>query len=237
MKTDILTHGRAATYLILSFFSVALGQENTNVAQPPPGMKLVSVESAEKLVSVPGASMAINLPARGGLPIPVDVSARRYEFKGPFRGNPAWTFRLVEFQIRSREGSPFVWHCWEGADKHPHDFKLFTTLGTTYACFTSSEGVTIFRVREGNNSEGARECLLNGGRSPGALPPLRIGVIGAAVGPKRFYGVNALYWTIIVETISEDGSELRVTLHGDKPDPKFTFAFRNDEWEFVSGTE
>ena len=61
------------------------------------------------------------------------------------------------------------------------------------------------------------------------------GVLGDSVGARYFEGWNALYWTIIVDRVEFSGGELRVTLHGEKPKPQFTFALKGEKWELVAG--
>jgi len=41
--------------------------------------------------------------------------------------------------------------------------------------------------------------------------------------------MNALYWTMGVHNEAVVSGELRVTLHGEKPSPQFTYVLRDGE--------
>jgi hypothetical protein len=165
--------------------------------------------------------------------VPINVVAREQEFRRVF-GTTNVPLRLVEFELSSTGARPFNWFCVESANAYPHDFRVFMTESArSYVCYSSSEGVKLFRVAENTDASVARQMLLTGAGGPGAVIPLRDAVLAEAVGADYFVGTNALHWTIVVERIADVDGDLRITVHGKRETPKFTFALRNHQWELT----
>ena len=205
--------------IVVTKDTVALGG-----AQPAPGLLLAS--AAQGAISFSNGSTNALVPVR--------LFARNYAFRVSHGGQTNGPLDLVEFEITSRSATPFHWFCWENAAAYPHDFRLFTPVaGATYACYASVDGIRLFQVARIVDSDTGRTLFMSKRTGPDALPPLRNGLLGDAVGGEHFYGLNALYWTIIIDRLDVMDGELRVTLHGEKPEPQFTFALRGDKWEHV----
>ena len=205
--------------IVVTKDTVALGG-----AQPAPGLLFASA-----------AKGAISLSnGRTNAVLPVELFARNYAFRVSHGGQTNWPLDLVEFGVCAQAPAPFAWFCWEYALTYPHDFRLFqTATNGTYAGYCSGDGVRLFRVTESLSSEKAREFCLSRGVRPDALPLLSNERLGATAGGQFFWGVNALHWTIIVDRVEFIGGNLRVTLHGEKSEPQFTFDLRGDKWELV----
>jgi hypothetical protein len=122
----------------------------------------------------------------------------------------------------------------------PRDFKVFvTTNGVTYASFFQ-DGPRIFRVSGMKSIEAAwREYWEQWGQNEeglDAIKPLRMDVLFRAIGRSPWSDYDALYFAGAVDDIVEVDGELRVILHARRPEPKHTFALRQDRWELVSSS-
>jgi hypothetical protein len=200
-------------------------------------MRLVKTEPAKHVIamSVKNATLIVRQGTTNVI-LPVEVSANRHEFNGYNRGDTNWTLRLIEIRIKSEGKQPVVWHCWEGADNHPHNLRLFTTSGSSYACYSTAQGVKLYRVKASVDSETARSFLLESKSHPDEIPLLSTKILEQYVGTEPFLGVNALFWTIVVDAVADSGGELQVTLHGNRPSPQFVFALKEDQWQLVSNS-
>ncbi len=214
----------------------ATASEGASVSTAPAErMILVKMELARELVLPSPRGDTVILPEAGtNATVPVELVARTYEFRTTRGTNTNWPLELVEFGVNASEARPFGWYCWDSANSHPHDLKLFATQGGTYACYTSSHGVKIFRLSANIDSNSARSLFVEQQRGSGEITPLSNAVLRDSVGAEPFYGLNALYWTIVVDLVSEVNGEARVTLHGDKSLPKYTFRLKGEHWELLS---
>jgi hypothetical protein len=179
----------------------------------------------------------VSLPVDGtNRVIPVEVTATRGEIKRS-SGRREWTVEMIQYRVESKDEIPYTWFCWDGRGSHAHDFKLFvSTNGATYACYTSDGGVNLFLIEGSVDSQSARDLYLSTGRGPGEIQRLHTGFLMDSVGYEPFHDMNALFWAIFVDDVSEVDGELRVTLHGVKPETQFTFALRDEQWEWISTT-
>ncbi len=220
--------------VILSACAIVRAEETVTTNRFDPTIKMVKREFRRSLITSTSKANYLLLEMGGQRKsIPVDLSANVYDLERQ-RGSAKSVVQLVEFQIQSKSDVPFIWFCWESENANPHDFKLLTTsAGTTYASYASMDGLKLFRVGETAGSETARQMFLAKGSGPGALPPLRTGVLYAAFGKEPFFTTNALWDEITVDEVSENSGELRVILHGNKPIPQFTLTLKKGVWEKI----
>lgn len=225
--------------LLLAFFLAgnAWSQETGSLGFKD-RMTLLKTEPANNIVAASARQAILNL--HGGTTnasVPVVVAARRHEFIEAYRGNFNSTLSLVEVEVRSEGQHPFAWHCWDWASYYPHDFRIYTAIGKSYACYASSLGVKLFRIETAVDSEKARTFLLEHKKNPDEITPLTTEVLQQNVGEGAFLGVNELYWTIVVDEVADTGGELHVILHGVQPGQRFIFALKGNEWRLVGTRE
>lgn len=215
--------------------AATMAQNRTATTNSSDQMELIKRVSVPGLIQASNRTETVSIGNRGPAR-PVELLAHRCDFHTGTGSGENRTVQLVEFEIRETEGGQFRWCCWESANSHPHAFRVFVVEGgTPYACYVSSEGVKLFRVTDGNESDAARRLFRENRAIWGEIKPLRIGFLREAVGREAFYTENALYDAITVNQISEAGADLHVTLHGNRADRKFTFAFSTSagKWRLV----
>lgn len=172
----------------------------------------------------------------GKVSVPVKLAAYRHGVVKVGSDGKERRARVIELEVLSATNTPFRWSCWVSANSQPRDFAVFSTeSGKTYACY-AGVGVHILLVRGSKDSAVSFQEYWEyvPEERPDALRPLTMGVLFDRFGREPFESKNALYYDVFVDDIFDVSGELRVTLHGNKPEPKYTFALRNDKWELVS---
>jgi hypothetical protein len=191
-----------------------------------------------KEVSIPQPESVVTLNVQGRKTnMPVQLIAYRQECTATRSANTA-SFICYEFQLRAKEGG-FVWSSWSPDFPRPHRFQVLTTeSGTSYASYIR-DGVHLFRLSESRQSDAMRRQFWEAPedfeiKNPDALPRLAMESLGKALGRTNTEGMGPQTWNISVDNLSDKSGELCVIVHGAAPQPKCTFALRNNKWEFVS---
>jgi hypothetical protein len=152
-------------------------------------------------------------------------SADPYHQKIPF----------IEAEISSTSGRPFHWSAWLEDANGSHDIQLFTTeSGSNYLSYTTSL-LFIIPVMESKSSEQSFREFWE--QPEKRLPELwfNLSLLFDRFGSDSFDG-GPLRYDVYVDRIFEVTNELHLTVHGKRPEPKHTFAFRAGKWEYVSST-
>jgi len=219
------------TFAVIVCVGDALAQQPSNGVVNGGLMKLVNGEPATNLVRETTKVSNVAVPMGGSNAIiGVAVEANRYQYIGPFGARTNDSLELVEFRIISNSGTPFKWFCYDISESYyPRDFTLFTaTNNVTYAVFQSRTGVLLSRVDSSVSSDDALALYVQEETGPSPLTRLSYAIIrGAGI---RYFGANALHWTMSVDNVAVVNGDLRVTLHGQEAIPQFTFVLRNGEW-------
>jgi len=235
MKTRILTSpfflAFVATGVFVIFFAAeAAGQESLNSATIVGRLHVVNTNATSDAVRASARAGTIAYQVGGtNVVVPVELNAYNCEYNGPFGVRTNDSVSLVEFEIRSSSSTQFSWSCLAWASEYPHDFAVFTTTNNeTYAVYVSSASVNMFLVSSPVSSEAALRLFLDQETGPGAVRGLYSHVFTSA--GVKYFGMNALHWTMSVDSVAVLAGELRVTLHGEEPMPQFIYVLRNGEW-------
>jgi hypothetical protein len=235
--------GLTATVLTTALFPLAWGQPGEILINmgPKAGVRV----KVTKKDATPDLELVSRSQTNGGAiinmggtksDVQVRLAAYRHEVVMLGSDGKERHTALKEFEVLSATNKPFRWSSWVNSGAHPRDFAVFTTdHGKTYVCHTGL-GVSIYRVSGSKDSEVSfREYWEHvPEEKPDALKLLNMGLLFEHFGEDLFQSKNALYYDVFVDNIFEVGGELRVTLHGNKPEPKCTFALRSGRWDLVS---
>ena len=197
-----------------------------------------TIDLTEREEVIPQKESVITLTVAGQKTnIPVELFAFLHHSGGIPESN-IWDSVECEFQVRAKEDGGFIWSCWaSGKSSEANNFRVLTTeSGKSYACYVR-HGLELFHLTQSRESIAMRILYMERRgedvRHPDALPVLRLDTLGDALGMGNIVG-GARSWNVIVDKLSNSAGELRVTVHGNKPQPQCTFALRKVKWELVS---
>jgi hypothetical protein len=200
---------------------------------------VVPVAHSQLMVSQTQTNWLVNVAANG-VKANLATSLAAYGYTVAIdRGGTNSSAAFYAMVIESRSIPPLWWFCTRPTSDTtvPRDFKVFTsTNGNTYACYIQN-GPRIFRVQRMKDMYTAwRDYWEHDQEQSGTIAPLRMDVLRQAVGDIAWIHFGSDYFLGVADDVFEVNGELRIQLHGRKPEPKHTFALRNDKWEWVSST-
>jgi hypothetical protein len=216
------------TKLILSFMFgliVAAGCSTSNAAEAQKSIASMATISSREVSTDKEQFVSVTKDGTFSR-IPVSIFEHHVRASVKTKGGETREMDFVLIEVRSKEKSKFSWSCAE--IRRPHGFKIFPAPGVTHVAYVDGSGIRLFVVKEPNTQESALDRFLQSENQADSWLP--VGLFLDTHG-KEFETKDALRTPIEIADITEEKGVVYLTIHGNDPGKKHTFALEGGVWK------